>query len=430
MNTKILLALIFLLSATCLKAQVTSCLTNDVDGYASLSGEGLGTTTGGKGGTVVNISSLSQLEDWVSSREDNSSPEIVYINGLIEQPGTSSMVLTIKRGGNISIIGNTYDAGLKNIGLNFREYTNVIVRNLTVREVFYPNDGITIDECHHVWIDHCDLYSKNGPGIGVDTYDGLLDVKNGSHNVTISWNKLHSHKKVNLLGHTDNSSAQSIDKNIRVTFHHNYYYDNDGRNPSLRWGAAHVYNNYYKDIYDYGIAVRQGAHALIENNIYENVITPISTNKFTGEGYACERGNVFTGCGPNSITQTECSWWNSSTLPYNYSLTPTDNLIALLTTKTGTCSSSTVTDLQTKNTLGLFNGVFPNPTNRSFTVKADRPVKSISIVDLFGKLLEEQSTIVVREDIEVGADLPEGTYMLMVEYFSGEREAVKIVKVK
>jgi pectate lyase len=317
---------------------VTSCLTNDVDGYASLSGEGLTTTTGGVGGAEVTLSTLAELEAWVLFREDNSTPQIIYINGLIEQPGATSVVLTVKRGGNITIIGNTADAGLKNIGLNFRQYTNVIVRNLTVREVFYPNDGITIDECHHVWIDHCDLYSKNGPGIGIDTYDGLLDIKNGSHNVTVSWNRLHSHKKVNLIGHTDNVNAQPVDVNIRVTFHHNYYYDNDGRNPSLRWGAAHLYNNFYKDIYDYGIALRQGAHALVENNIYENVVMPITTNNFTGEGIVCERGNVFTACGPNSITQTDCNWWNPTTLPYAYSLTPTDQLISLLTTKTGTCA--------------------------------------------------------------------------------------------
>lgn len=340
MIKKFLSIIAFALSAAAYSQ--TSCLTNAVDGYASLSGDGFSTTTGGAGGAVVNISTLAQLQTWVASRENNTAAQIVNITAHIEQPGSSSLVLTIKRGANITLIGTTVNAGLKNIGLNFREYNNVIIRNLRVHEVFYPNDGITIDECHHVWIDHCDLFSKNGTGVGVDTYDGLLDLKNGSRFVTISWNRLHSHKKVNLIGHTDNASAQAIDQNIRATFHHNYYYDNDGRMLSLRWGAAHFYNNYLKDIYDYGMAARQGAHALIENNIYENVKTPIATDKFDGVGIVCERGNLFTGTsGPSSITQTDCNWWNSSTLPYSYTLTPTNQLIGLLTSKTGTCDMIT-----------------------------------------------------------------------------------------
>lgn len=361
----------------------------------------------------MNISTLAQLETWVASREDNSAAQIVYINALIEQPGTTSLVMTIKRGGNISIIGNTANAGFKNIGLVFREYNNVIVRNLTVREVFYPNDGITVDECHHVWIDHCDLYSQNGAGIGVDTYDGLLDVKNGSHNVTISWNRLHSHKKVNLVGHTDNAASETLDRNIRVTFHHNYYYDNDGRNPSLRWGAAHVYNNYYKDIYDYGIAIRQGAHALIENNIYENVVTPITTNKFDGIGIACERGNVFTACGPNSITQTDCNWWNSSTLPYNYSLTPTADLITLLTSKTGTCSQMTTPNPgpTVSITSPSANATFTAPASIAIAATAADANGTVSKVDFYNgsTLLGTDQTSPYSFTWE---NVPAGTYQL------------------
>lgn len=411
------------------QSDAASCLTNQVDGYASVSGEGLSTTTGGAGGQVVQISSLQQFQEWVSFREDNSTPQVVYINGLIEQPGTSSLALTIKRGGNVSLIGNTVDAGFKNIGIRFWEYNNVIVRNLTIREVFYPNDGITIDECHHVWIDHCDLYSKNGDGIGVDTYDGLLDIKNGSHNVTISWNRFHSHKKVNLLGHTDNAGASAIDANIRVTFHHNYYYDNDGRNPSVRFGAVHLYSNYFKDIYDYGIALRQGAHGLIENNIYENTVEPITTNAFKGEGIACERNNIFLSSGPSSITRADCNWWNSTTLPYSYTPTPDNQLISLLTSQTGTCSSI-ITGLAEKKYSEEALNIYPNPFNDQFQIDAKEPVRRIEILNMYGTVVEEIASLPEGQQVFAGRGLEAGTYQVVVRYASDKVAAGRLVKIK
>ncbi|HEX6085369.1 MAG TPA: hypothetical protein VF266_12640 [Thermoanaerobaculia bacterium] len=33
-----------------------------------------------------------------------------------------------------------------------------------------------------------------------------------------------------------------------MTYHHNFLTHDDGRNPSVRFGTAHVYNNYYLDI--------------------------------------------------------------------------------------------------------------------------------------------------------------------------------------
>ncbi|MGV3538301.1 MAG: InlB B-repeat-containing protein, partial [Rufibacter sp.] len=249
---------------------------NAMTGYAATSGEGYTTTTGGQGGQVINITTLAQLEAWAASRERNNTPEIVHISGKISSPST--MVVTIKNGSNISILGVGATAELQNVGLNIREYKNVIVRNLKLHEVFYPNDALTIDESQHVWVDHCEFHSKMGAGIGVDTYDGLLDIKKGSRYVTVSWNYFHDHMKNVLIGHTDNAAAEAEDREIRVTFHHNYFNNLDGRNPSLRWGAAHLYNNYFKNIYDYGIALRQGAHGLLENNVYENMKLPISPN--------------------------------------------------------------------------------------------------------------------------------------------------------
>ncbi len=294
-----------------------------MNGYCTVPGDGIQTTTGGEGGNIRVIETLAQLKSWGASREDYSAPEVIIIKGKIEAESTE--VITIKRGGNISILGDSGQGGeygeLKNISLNIRQYSNVIVRNLKMHEVFYPNDDLTIDECHHVWIDHCEFHSKIGDGIGVDTYDGLLDIKKGSHNVTVSWCYFHDHMKTVLIGHSDNNGDQ--DQNLEVTFHHNWFSHTDGRNPSLRFGKVHYFNNYLDNISDYGFAVRNGAHAKIENCHFESVKLPIASDKFEGHGYACVSSCIYSGnCSEadNEITEPfDCGFWDTQ-IPYNYDL--------------------------------------------------------------------------------------------------------------
>ncbi len=298
-------------------------------GYATLSGEGVETTTGGEGGKITVIENLAQLIAWGKSREDNYTAETVIIKGFIEAEETT--VISIKRGKDISILGDSESNGgfaeIKNISFNIRQYSNVIVRNLKMHEVFYPDDDLTIDECHHVWIDHCEFYSKIGPGIGVDTYDGLLDIKKGSHNVTVSWCYFHDHMKTVLIGHSDNTGEQDV--NLQITFHHNRFSNTDGRNPSLRFGQVHYFNNYLENITDYGFAVRNGAHAKIENCHFESVNTPVATDKFEGHGFACISGCIYTGTSSendNQVTQPfDCDFWNDQ-IPYSYELESTTTL--------------------------------------------------------------------------------------------------------
>lgn len=300
-------------------------------GYASVSGGGIATTTGGAGGKTTVVKTLSELEAWAAGREKNTTAEVLQISGRIS--AASSALITIKNGSNITIEGVGKTGELQNVGLNIRDYNNVIVRNLIIHEVAYPNDALTLDNVQHGWVDRCELYSKIGDGITVDTYDGLLDVKKGSAYITISWNYLHHHMKCSLVGHTDNTGQQEEDGNIRVTYHHNRFSHTDGRNPSLRFGAAHMFNNYFEEITDYGIAVRDGGHAKLENNVYHNVKLPMSTDKFPVDGlpngYICESGNVLSGTtGAKVISQTGCDFWNQSTLPYAYSVDPVTSVQA------------------------------------------------------------------------------------------------------
>ena len=298
-------------------------------GYAAVNGNGVETTTGGKNGKITVVENLAQLISWGASREDNYSAETLIIKGKIEAESTE--VITIKRGKDISILGDSNSNGgfaeLKNISLNIRDYSNVIVRNLKIHEVLYPNDDLTIDGCHHVWIDHCEFHSLVGNGIGYDTYDGLLDIKKGSYKVTVSWCYFHDHMKTVLIGHSDNNGDQDV--NLEVTMHHNWFSNTDGRNPSLRFGKIHYFNNYLENIGDYGFAVRNGAHAKIENCHFENVKLPVASDKFTGHGFACVSGCIYSGStneADNEILPPfDCEFWETQ-IPYDYQLENTNTV--------------------------------------------------------------------------------------------------------
>lgn len=400
----------------------------ELNGYASLEGEGFQTTTGGAGGDTITVQTLDALRTFAKSREKNTAPEVLVIKGLLE--AAPSEVITFKHGANLSILGE--GAELIGAGIRIWDYHNVIIQNLKIREVFYPDDALSVEECHHVWIDHNELQSKIGAGIGVDTYDGLLDIKKGSSYVTVSWNHLHHHMKCMLIGHTDNATQGEIDRDMRITIHHNIFEYTNGRNPSLRWGAAHIFNNYYGHIDDYAIALRQGAHGLIQNNVFHNVKTCISTNKFTGEGWACASGNVYTGTSlesSNSITQTDCDFWND--LPYTYQLDATDSLEALLRAHAGIHTSDTTSqtpDTSQVNSIYLASArslqlhCFPNPVvdndySLSFNTFNEEKIQ-LTLLDLTGRVVikKQLNSVIGKNTVMMEKGMMEpGIYLIRME---------------
>lgn len=257
---------------------------NTVRGFASLGGG----TTGGNGGTSVTVTTGAQLVTALASKKNNSAPLKIYVNGTITPSNSGVSQFDIKDMENISILGVGTNALFDGIGLNIVRANNVIVRNLTIRyNRIGQKDGISIDGTStNVWIDHNELY--NSLNVNKDYYDELVSGKGQIDNITISYNYLHDSWKTSLWGSSDSNSYER-----RVTFHHNRWENVNSRLPLFRFGQAHIFNNYYKNVADTGINSRMGARVRIDNNYFENVKNPIVSFYSSQIGYWHTSGNVF-----------------------------------------------------------------------------------------------------------------------------------------
>ena len=165
----------------------------------------------------------------------------------------------------------------------------IIIRN--IRLTRGRIDGVAFHNCHHVWVDHCDFSNS---------YDGLLDITNGSDFVTVSWVKLHDHNKVSI---TNSGTCHYEDYNKeRVTFAHCMFNNNTQRNPRIGYGKMHIYNSYWENIKLYCIGFHSQAQVLSENNYFSATARHPFCNQYTDllpyRGYLTDKGSFFANGDP------------------------------------------------------------------------------------------------------------------------------------
>lgn len=226
-------------------------------GFATVAALGVPTTTGGASGTVVRVTTFDQLQTYVTASE----PYVIQIVGTIQPPAG---YVKLNVASNKTIVGAGNNATLRQTGFrvggttgcldaynaNNTYVSNVIIRNLTFRDVYDAGtnpdaDAVTV-ECfsHHVWVDHNTfIYSAPNSSLAA-RIDGAVDVKRGGDWVTVSWNHFYQYNKTMLLGHVDSNAIQDSGR-LHVTYHHNYFENTYQRHPRVRFGKAHVYNNYF-----------------------------------------------------------------------------------------------------------------------------------------------------------------------------------------
>lgn len=263
-------------------------------GYASVNGS----TTGGKGGQTVTVSTFAALQSAVTSK----SPMIIQVSGKI----TGTGLLRVES--NKTILGLK---GSELVGASLFIYgkSNIIIRNMKISMVRTYSNIIIKAGSHHVWVDHCELWSARPADR--DYYDGLLDVGTGADYVTLSWNKLHDNHKAMLIGFSYDE-PESKGK-LHVTVHNNYFYNISERSPNVRYGTVHVYNNYY-DKAGF-VSAFMGAVLRVENNYFKNTSLPIRTDLSSIPGVISGLNtNIFDNCGKNMITTAPSSWVPT----YNY----------------------------------------------------------------------------------------------------------------
>ncbi|MEW1585758.1 cellulose binding domain-containing protein [Micromonospora vinacea] len=274
-------------------------------GWATQNG---GTTGGGNAGTTT-VSTASGL----TSALNATGAAVIRVTGTI----TCSGMLRVRS--NKTVIGN-YGATIVGCGLNVSGDRNVIIRNLTFRN--WNDDAINVQEsATNIWIDHNSF--SNG-------YDGAVDIKRGSDFVTVSWNRVFSHDKTMLLGHSDDNASQDVG-HLRVSYHHNWFDGSNQRNPRVRFGnPVHVYNNYYRANGGYGVASTENAGVLVEGNYFENVDDPYHLGEGdSGPGSLVARNNHFV----NSPTGQ--AGGSVASIPYSYQLDTASNVKSIVTAGAG-----------------------------------------------------------------------------------------------
>jgi len=276
---------------------------NCAEGGSSLSkvaiGYGSG-AVGGAGGSTVTVNTATAMQAALLGDV----PTIVYVNGPIIAAGNITV------GSNKSIIGVGSSAFFNQSSLSIRYGTqNVIVQN--IRMAFCTggdNDCITIKDpnTQHIWVDHCTF--SGDLNANKDVYDGLIDVTRTATMITLSNNHFFNHHKACLFGSGD---SQTVDVIIKVTVHSNYYQNIGSRTPSLRFGTAHVFNNYY-DTVGNCIDSRDGAQMLVQNNVFRNIVKAADLASLVG--YCVFTGNDLGGA------VNDCPVGTLTSVPYSYSL--------------------------------------------------------------------------------------------------------------
>ena len=255
-------------------------------GWATVSGDGVSTTTGGGNAAPVRPADASELSAYAS----DATPRVIEIAGTFNVPR-----LQVNSNKTLIGIGNnaTINGGVRIRGTASAPITNVIVRNLRVNGATtdVDNDAMQIYFAHHVWIDHSEIW---------DGRDGNLDMTHAVNWVTVSWTKFRyttayvrpsgetsDHRYSSLIGHSDDNAAEDAGR-LKITFHHNWWADRViERMPRVRFGQVHVFNNYYSSVdNNYCVRAGRGAQLLVEGNYFNDVNSPHEFNSAADEATA------------------------------------------------------------------------------------------------------------------------------------------------
>jgi pectate lyase len=227
--------------------------------------EGYGrAATGGLGGPVVVVRSSADSGPGSLRDAITHAREPTWVRFASDM--TLALKSQIRVPSDITIDGRGHRVTLLDYGLSLFRSTNVIVTHLTIDgRLRTISQAINVaNGSHDIWVDHLDLSRF---------VDRLVDVKNGSTDVTLSWIKFHDDDKVMLLNNITSKDLFANfdrDKIARVTVHHCYFLNTVQRNPRAQFGTFHLFNNLLENWDFYGMSFSLQARALVEGNMFRN----------------------------------------------------------------------------------------------------------------------------------------------------------------
>ena len=196
---------------------------------------------------------------------------------LFEKDGTYNLEAPLRLGSDKTFDGRGREVRITGMGILTQESSNLVFENLiftapsitaldtTSRRALSIHNGT-----HHVWVDHCVF--EEYPLVE-------LDVKRGSHNVTISWSRFENAQTGVLFGLAADiimDTAQSL------TMHHNYFAGLSQDGILAHGGKLHAYNNFFDSVEKSGVVCSDSAHCLIEKNVFNNEL-PVTLYRWYNE---------------------------------------------------------------------------------------------------------------------------------------------------
>ena len=207
--------------------------------------------------------------------------ECAYKDGptwiLFEKDGTYNLEAPLRLGSDKTFDGRGREVRITGMGILTQESSNLVFENLiftapsitaldtTSRRALSIHNGT-----HHVWVDHCTF--EEYPLVE-------LDVKRGSHNITISWSRFENAQTGVLFGLAGNiimDSAQNL------TMHHNYFAGLSDDGVLGHNGVLHAYNNFFDSVEKSGVVCSDSAKCLVERNVFNNEM-PVTLYRWYNE---------------------------------------------------------------------------------------------------------------------------------------------------
>jgi pectate lyase len=228
---------------------------------------------------------------------------------------------TIRVKSNKTLRGAGPGATLLGVSLNIDKQSNIIIENIALREInpslIEAGDAITINDSHHVWLDHCAFSLIS---------DGYMDIRDGSSNITVSYNHIDGQNAHVCDGQHNFISLVS---DSQATYDHNRFDHVGGRNPKVTGASlVHLYSNGYEGVSYFCASAGAGSEVLVEGNHYFDSRYP----HWAEEGKLEASGNQYAGSTSSAGRDSNADVFAP---PYPYTLDPVASLRAALSTQTG-----------------------------------------------------------------------------------------------